>query len=889
MLNWFVARRWRIILAGIMLVVTPTVFLAVFVVQEIQSHISGMVMDNNLQIARFVAGRIKERLAGETAFSMAYAARPYLVEGLQRGDKRELDKHLKNLIENAPNIERAFITSQAGIQLAAFPEDPATLGKDFSHRDWYLGVARNWQPYVSEFYLRDARPQRLLFAIAVPIKDKDDKVFGILVMQPKDDYLATLMPQIAGNGRHAYVVDGRGRLIFHSELKMAEALVDFSTRPGVQRLLRGEEGTEIIFCDIHKEQEIIAYAKVEKVGWGVVLYDSRYAALAPFRRLAYGIIGFAGFMLLLGGFSAYKGADLFAGSARLNRELAEKEATEKAYGDFLALLNLSWSGLEELGQAALRKLCEATCAEAGVFYLGLEGQVVPYAALGVSKPLQSDGLAQACLDQGKTVKLVEIAPESHLILHAGVGSFSPKEILVVPLEYQGKAIGVLELACIHGLGDMDRQIIQRIAPRLGVAVQILADNLEKARISEELAKANEEYQAANEELKAQQQELTLLNQRLAEASRTKSDFLANMSHELRTPLNSILGFSQVLQEQMFGNLNEKQQEYVSYILGSGRHLLELINEILDLAKVEAGKMILEINRFTLKTLLDAAMIMFKEKALKHGVSLELDLDSALNETIIEADARKLKQILFNLLSNALKFTSDGGSVRLSAEQEGDFFRVTVADTGIGISQENIGRLFQSFAQLESPYAKKYEGTGLGLALTRKLVELHGGRIWVESEEGKGSSFIFTIPVRQPGQAQSAPEQAVRRRGGAREKTALIIEDDQDASRIVEAALVGEGFVVRSAVNGREGVAAAQENPPGLIILDLMLPEMNGFEVLGALRSRENTTEVPVIILTAMELPGEERGRLLRHGAQAVLEKGRLDREEFIAVVDRVTG
>ena len=269
------------------------------------------------------------------------------------------------------------------------------------------------------------------------------------------------------------------------------------------------------------------------------------------------------------------------------------------------------------------------------------------------------------------------------------------------------------------------------------------------------------------------------------ANRTKSDFLANMSHELRTPLNSIIGFSDVLQEQMVGELNVKQQEYVSYIITSGRHLLALINDILDLSKVEAGKMELDPSTFPLREVLNGALSMFKEKAMKHGLRMTIEIGPDA-DTEIEADERKLKQILFNLLSNAVKFTPDGGAVYVTArltQDEGregtrgdeglagtkeksslvpasiasgrpSSFEISVTDTGIGIRREDLSRLFHAFAQLENPYTKNYEGTGLGLALSKRLVELHGGRIRVESEEGKGSNFIFTIPARQSGLPQS---------------------------------------------------------------------------------------------------------------------------------------
>ncbi len=256
------------------------------------------------------------------------------------------------------------------------------------------------------------------------------------------------------------------------------------------------------------------------------------------------------------------------------------------------------------------------------------------------------------------------------------------------------------------------------------------------------------------------------------ANKAKSDFLANMSHELRTPLNSIIGFSDVLLEQMAGDLNGKQQEYVNYIITSGKHLLSLINDILDLSKVEAGKMELELSMFPLNEALNSALSMFKEKAMKHGLALSVEIEPDA-DTLIEADARKLKQILFNLLSNAVKFTPDGGAVRVRVrlklnDSSPSSFKIAVTDTGIGISRKDISRLFHAFAQLENPFTKNFEGTGLGLALSKRLVQLHGGRIWVESEVGKGSSFCFTIPIRQsiqPPPAQGETEIGHGAQGG----------------------------------------------------------------------------------------------------------------------------
>jgi signal transduction histidine kinase len=296
--------------------------------------------------------------------------------------------------------------------------------------------------------------------------------------------------------------------------------------------------------------------------------------------------------------------------------------------------------------------------------------------------------------------------------------FGFRASLAVPLLREDRIIGGLVVRR-KSVGEFRPEVIELL--KTFATQSVLA--IQNARLFREIEDKSRQIEAAN---------------------RHKSEFLANMSHELRTPLNAIIGFSEVLGEKLFGELNEKQAEYTQDILSSGRHLLSLINDILDLSKVEAGRMELELAKFDLPLAIDNARTFVRERATRHGITLDVKVDDRLGDII--GDERKIKQILLNLLSNAVKFTPEGGRIGINARQTNGAVEISVTDTGIGIALEDQPRIFEEFRQVGGDYAHKKEGTGLGLTLAKKFVELHGGKIWVESEAGKGSTFIFTLPI-----------------------------------------------------------------------------------------------------------------------------------------------
>jgi|GEM_PF-1363585 len=378
-------------------------------------------------------------------------------------------------------------------------------------------------------------------------------------------------------------------------------------------------------------------------------------------------------------------------------------------------------------------------------------------------------------------------------------------------------------------------------------------------------------------------ELSRINAELGQAVRAKDEFLANMSHELRTPLNAILALSESLLEQLRGPLNERQQQSMWNIESSGRHLLSLINDILDLSKIEAGRMELHLEKIQLSDVCEASMIFVKELASKKNIHLDFKLNDALAK--IEADSKRLKQILVNLLSNAVKFTESGGSVCLAVNvnPEGGVVQFTVSDTGIGIALQNQSKLFQPFLQLDSSLSRQHEGTGLGLALVRRLTELHNGSVAIESELGKGSCFTISIPylsaeyqTARSTHSTSGKPPTLPRSGEfpaviVHPDWILLVEDNEMNIQITEEYLTESGFLVAVARNGEEALQRAEEMHPKLILMDIQMPVMDGLEATRRLRANPAFAKTPIIALTALAMFGDKE-RCLAAGANDYLTK-----------------
>ncbi len=383
-------------------------------------------------------------------------------------------------------------------------------------------------------------------------------------------------------------------------------------------------------------------------------------------------------------------------------------------------------------------------------------------------------------------------------------------------------------------------------------------------------------------------ELRAANAELARAVRAKDEFLATMSHELRTPLTAILAFSDLLFEQVYGPLNARQRQAAKDINESGHHLLDLINDVLDVAKIDAGTLTLDVGPIDVKTISWASLRLIEQVAKRKHLHISTSFDRAVNT--IRGDERRVKQILVNLLSNAVKFTPEGGDIglKIQGDREAHVVHFTVWDTGIGIAKEDVQRLFQPFVQLDTSLSRQHDGTGLGLALVHRMTELHGGGVVVESEPGQGSRFTVSLPWGEravdngygttPGLSPqtlehdwSDPDLAGGWAPESGSPLVLLAEDNPVGRQALVDFLAAQGYRVKIAQDGATALRMARQHVPDLILMDIQMPGMDGLEATRRVRADVSLHDIPIIALTALAMPGD-RERCLKAGANAYLSK-----------------
>lgn len=653
-------------------------------------------------------------------------------------DRMTLAGEVASIRRHSPDFASVLVLDSRGISLAN-SLDPSVVGRDFSQRDYFQGVLRTRQPYISPVPYVGAATRVPTLAIAAPIWGPGREPAGVLAGTFTLEFLSRLLAPAripaAGDGE-IYLVSPSGVILAHTNPSKRTSAVA-APDAGAREALAGRRGA-IRWTDESGEIQLGVFAPLPEVGWGLVYTRPYRTWLAALPSLFPGILPALAVILVA---AAVAGA--------------------------LAARCLSRPILE-LQQAASR-------LRAGDF----------------------------------AARLPEVRHDE--------------------------------------LGDLAAAF-----NRMATALQDLYATLE-AKVAERTAT------------------LKATNLELARASQVKSEFLARMSHDLRTPLNAVIGFADLLLTQQAGPLSDKQQRYLGHVANAGRHLLELINDILDLTRVEAGRLEIHPESCQVAPLLEETLALFRTQAQVRRITLAVEIASPLGELMV--DRIRLQQIIHNLLSNAVKFTPEGGLVTVTARQIGLEVEITVRDTGVGIPPEDHQRIFEVYEQAGTAEGRQ-KGTGLGLAITKRLVELHGGSIRVESQPGQGSAFIVRLPGASPTGAR--PEEADTAR-----PLVLVIEDDLLAAELIRTHLTGGGYRVVLVASGHAGLGAARRLQPHAITLDLGLPDMDGWQVLHRLKADPATQAIPVLIVSA-----REKGQLgLTLGAVDWLVKP-VDAERLLAALQR---
>ncbi|EFO79928.1 multi-sensor hybrid histidine kinase [Oscillochloris trichoides DG-6] len=516
--------------------------------------------------------------------------------------------------------------------------------------------------------------------------------------------------------------------------------------------------------------------------------------------------------------------------------------------------------------------------------------ILAIASAGMSQPirhnLDHDQVMPWCSDQVSEPNSVLVMHQQENCRDCPLNTIcAEQDRLVSQLTYNGKNYGVMSVGVPAGFVEdaEDQSLFAELARDLAFALYKIDVEDERGQAERDLQHSQqlltEALDALEQRVAERTRELSIANLNLAHAARVKDEFLANMSHELRTPLNAILGRTEMCLDGFYGPLSDGATKALHTIEESGRHLLELINDVLDVAKIESGHADLELQLIAVDEVCAASLRLISQQALKKHIHINQEIDPQVD--LIHADARRIKQILINLLNNAVKFTPQGGNIGLTVtgDREQDLVHFIVWDTGIGIAPDQIGRLFQPFTQIDSSLSRAHEGTGLGLHLVASLVRLHGGSVQVESTLGTGSRFSFMLPWKRVNAESNAnnlskyisptlPVAASEQEIG---KLLLLADDNTDTRELLSHYLTQKGFRVITARHGLEAVRMANTEHPDLILMDVQMPQLDGLAATRLIREMPALHNVPIIALTALVMPGD-RERCLAAGANDYLTK-----------------
>ena len=826
---------WSILGWGLLAILAalPLAMLGFYAYRITARSVRDLVNANNISAAATTGQLLSHELDRSMDMARTFAALPGLVDAVAQHDVAAVRRRLQSVVTSYPAIDRAFVADVQGVLWSDYPPVPESLGKDFAQRDWYQGVTNQWQPYVSEVYQRQAPPEPLVVAVAAPIR-QNNKVLGILVYQYRLEEITAWLKQIrVGTSGYVFVIDHTGTVAVHPHLQLAPAQqLAYDALTPVQRALTGRSHSGQYF-DPLVDQEMVATFMPTPVGkhlWAVVAEQPVAEAYAPLRELEFQLSTGASILAVL----AATVVLVLARASERNRRLGQQLAEER---------NLLRRLIDNVPDVIYVKDPDSRFVIGNLAMVHLAGAAEPDSILGKT---DSAFFPAPLATSNRT--------DEETVIRTGEPLFNHEELFV----------GSSGQQC--WLATTKAPLRNRNGEVIGV-VGIGRDVTERKRAEAEIRQAKESAEQAN---------------------RAKSEFLANMSHELRTPLNSVIGFANLMLKNKAGHLRSDDLLFLERIAANGKHLLALINQILDLSKIEARRTELVSGTVDLERLVTDIVSHFEAQLKDRPVELQADLPRPM--TPLMTDEGKLRQILINLLGNAIKFTEKGSvTIRVVVDETTRHpQRIEVTDTGIGIPADRQELIFEAFRQADASTGRKFGGTGLGLTISKALCDLMGYQIELESQPGRGSTFRVMLPpprgpalvpaaIQKPAPSPAAPV-SIRAPG---DRLVLIIDDEADSRLLLSRMIEDCGSRAEVADSGENGLRLARELHPQLIVLDLLMPRMDGWAVLKAFKDDPQLNPIPVIVVSVVG--NEQRGTLLC--AREVLQKP-VSREDLVRVLRR---
>jgi PAS domain S-box-containing protein len=910
--QWVSKSKWRIYFLFLLLMVVPIALFAYSIGQVLRHQTETQARTESAQIARVSATLTQEHFRESIILLESIAARRTFLRAWADADYGIVSWHLQNAKNLRPDFSFVSVYGLDGAMKAIYPARPELISRSFSYRDWYAGFIRQKKPYVSEVYKSAVPPYELVVAIAVPIVDDKGKTTGILMGADALDTISQrLVETRLEGGWSILLIDQHGHMAARQNIDSHDAVINLAEYGPVKHLLARQAGDGTFERD--GKTMFAHYEPVGEFNWGVIteqplalqhqaiwlvqdrvwilglvflllglllsiLMGSLYSQLETgnrFMNLSLDMqctIGFDGMFRSLNpswqrvlGFSA--------------AELMSKPRMEFIHPEDQAMTSAEFARLQD-GQSAIAFENRYRRKNGGYRWLLWNAVCVPEQELiyAVARDITTRKNAEneVRTSEERYRKLFDKNPQPTWIYDRETLRFlAVNQAAIDTYGYSREDFLAMTIRDIRPAEDVEAFLkniaSQRKDPRServwrhqkkdgsliyaelttyalafdGRAAEfVIAEDITERKLAEEeRARFMASLEMANRELE-------LRNREVERATNMKSKFLASMSHELRTPLNAIVGFSDLLSDETPGPLNPKQKRFVMHIKQGSAHLLQLINDILDLSKIEAGLLELRCEDFDLKDALPEVLSTIRPLAMAKNIQVDQTLEAPL---ALYADRVRFKQILYNLLSNAVKFTPKDGRIEVACCGEENFVRISVTDTGMGIRPEDHAMVFEEFRQVEG--AASQQGTGLGLAITKRLIEQQGGTIGLKSELGKGSCFTFTLPFGTLANGVSGAEGESEDSDGVmapQRKPLVLIVDDEPAARELMASYLESDYRIAMADSGSDAIAKAKLLKPDAITLDVLMAGGNGFQALVALKAAPETEGIPIIVVSIVD-------------------------------------